>query len=103
MQIFEYEETLSRLTQIVALPHKFAMWTTTHDVSHLQEALADCKSILVDHEQYPVLFKAYQYFDPRGFAHEPTFGTWRHDGQQYKLFDLIKWVQDLASNLVASP
>jgi hypothetical protein len=86
-----------------SLPHKLALWTQTHDVSHLQQVLADCKSILVDHDQYPVLFIPCKYFDPRGFAHEPTFGTWCHDGQEHKLFDLIQRVQDLTASLVSKP
>jgi hypothetical protein len=99
-EIFEYAETLSRLTKIFALPYRLAKWTETHDVSHLQRALADCESILLDHERYPVLFGSRKYFDARGFEHEPTFGRWSHDGQVHYLLDLIEKVKKLTSSLV---
>jgi hypothetical protein len=99
--IFEYANTYTKLTKIFALPYKLTEWTTTHDVSHLQQA--DCRAILVNHDRYPVLFKPCAYLDARGFQHDPTFGKWRHDGQEYKLFDLITRVSRLTSSLIADP
>jgi hypothetical protein len=99
----EYEETLSRLIKIFALPYKLGKWTETHDVSHLERALADCKSILLDHKQYPVLFAPKMYFDARGLQHEPTFGIWNHDGQEHELLKLIQNVQKVTSDLVTQP
>jgi len=97
----EYEEIHSRLSKILALPYRLAKWTETRDVSYLQRALADCKSILFEHNRYPVLFAPKKYLDAQGFQQEPTFGSWSHDGQEHELLKLIQNVQKVSSDLVA--
>jgi hypothetical protein len=99
----EYEEIRSRLSKILALPYRLAKWTETRDVSHLERALADCKSILFEHNRYPVLFAPKEYLDTQGFQQEPTFGSWSHDGQEHELLKLIQDVQKVTSDLVAQP
>ena len=93
--IVTYDQILEKLRKICALPQMLGLYIATPTIDQAMDIYRHCRSILYMHEQsqYDPLFKTHTYFDPRGFQHEPEYGKWTYNGQDYEMKEIITKIQ----------